>query len=93
VVQKVAKEVGRSPAQVALAWLRTRSVPIIPIIGARKLEQIRDNLASLDLNLEKHQVEALDAASRIPLGFPHEFYDNPMVRKLVSGGMADRIDA
>ena len=37
--------------QVALAWLRYRPVPVIPILGARKLTQLQDNLASLDLQL------------------------------------------
>ena len=41
---------GRSMAQVALAWLRHRPVPVIPIIGARKLSQLQDNLASFDLS-------------------------------------------
>jgi aryl-alcohol dehydrogenase-like predicted oxidoreductase len=44
-VKAVAGEVGRSPAQVALAWLRQRPEPVIPIVGARRLEQLRDNLA------------------------------------------------
>jgi len=41
----VALESGHSPAQVALAWLRQRSELVIPIIGARKLAQVKDNLA------------------------------------------------
>ena len=68
-VQAVARDVGRSPAQVALAWLRQRPVPIIPIVGARRLEQFRDNLACLDLQLNASQVERLDTASQIELGF------------------------
>ena len=68
-VQAVARDVGRSPAQVALAWLRQRPVPIIPIVGARRLEQFRDNLACLDLQLNTSQVERLDTASQIELGF------------------------
>ncbi len=59
-------------AQVALAWLRYRSVPVIPIIGARKLSQLQDNLASFDLALSAGQLNILDEASRIELGFPHE---------------------
>ena len=50
-VKTVSDEIGRSMAQVALAWLRYRPVPVIPIIGARKLSQLEDNLASLDLTL------------------------------------------
>jgi aryl-alcohol dehydrogenase-like predicted oxidoreductase len=92
-VQAVAREVGRSPAQVALAWLRQRPIPVIPIVGARRLEQFKDNLACLDLSLNKAQGERLDAASRIELGFPHDFYSRDMVRGFVYGGMGDKIDA
>lgn len=91
-VQGVAREVGRSPAQVALAWLRQRPVPVIPIVGARRLEQFRDNLACLDLRLDDSQIARLDAPSRVDLGFPHDFYDRDMVKTLVSGGLWDRID-
>jgi len=91
-VQAVARDVGRSPAQVALAWLRQRPVPIIPIVGARRLEQFRDNLACLDLQLNASQVERLDTASQIELGFPHDFYGRDLVKGLVYGGLRDRID-
>jgi aryl-alcohol dehydrogenase-like predicted oxidoreductase len=92
-VQAVAREVGRSPAQVALAWLRQRPVPVIPIVGARRLEQFRDNLACLDLRLDESQLGRLDAASRVELGFPHDFYTREMVKALIYGGFGDRIDA
>jgi aryl-alcohol dehydrogenase-like predicted oxidoreductase len=92
-VMKVAGEVGRSPAQVALAWLNHRSIPIISIIGARRLEQVKDNLACIDLRLDPAQVTRLDEVSKIELGFPHEFYDRDMVKALVFGGFRDRIDA
>src|SRR5881396_3204702 len=55
-VKSVADEAGRSLAQVALAWLRLRPVPVIPIIGARKLSQLQDNLASFELTLSSDQV-------------------------------------
>ena len=92
-VREVAAEAGRSPAQVALAWLRQRPIPIIPIVGARRLEQFRDNLASLDLKLDESQVRRLDAASRVELGFPHDFYARDLVKGLVYGGLRDQIDA
>ncbi len=91
-VVKVADEIGRSPAQVALAWLHHRPMPIIPIVGARRLAQFQDNLASLEVNLDPGQVKRLDDASRIEPGFPHEFYTNPMVQNLVYGGMRNQID-
>ncbi len=90
-VKTVADQVGKSPAQVALAWLRYRPVAVIAILGARKISQLQDNLASLELNLSNDQLKTLDDASRIDLGFPHEFYTKEMVRGLVYGGMGDKI--
>jgi aryl-alcohol dehydrogenase-like predicted oxidoreductase len=92
-VRAVAGEVGRSPAQVSLAWLRHRPVPVIPIVGARRLEQFRDNLACIDLSLDADQMWRLDAASQVELGFPHDFYARDMVNSIVYGGMRDKIDA
>jgi aryl-alcohol dehydrogenase-like predicted oxidoreductase len=92
-VRAVASEVGRSPAQVALAWLRQRPVPVIPIVGARRLAQFRDNLACLDLKLGGSQVRRLDSASHVELGFPHDFYDRDLVKGLLYGGMRDKLDA
>jgi aryl-alcohol dehydrogenase-like predicted oxidoreductase len=90
-VKKVAEETGRSMAQVALAWLRYRPVPVIPIIGARKLAQLTDNLASFELTLTSDQVKALDEASQIDLGFPYSMYAKDLVRGFMYGGMGDRI--
>ena len=90
-VKAVADEAGRSMAQVALAWLRSRPVPVIPIIGARKLTQLQDNLASINLSLSADQLKALDEASRIDLGFPYNLYAKDMARSLMHGGMGDRL--
>ncbi len=90
-VRKVAGETGRSMAQVALAWLQHRPVPVIPIIGARKLSQLQDNLASFDLKLAPEQVQALDEASHVKLGFPHDFFGRDLVQAIRYGGLRDRI--
>jgi pyridoxine 4-dehydrogenase len=50
-VQKLGKELGASPAQVALAWLLKRSGGIVPIPGTRTLRHLEDNLGALDLEL------------------------------------------
>jgi aryl-alcohol dehydrogenase-like predicted oxidoreductase len=92
-VLAVAGEIGRSPAQVALAWLRQRSQLVIPIIGARKLAQVKDNLACIDVKLTPAQVDRLDAVSKIELGFPMDMFTKDMPRSLSSGGMRDQIDA
>jgi aryl-alcohol dehydrogenase-like predicted oxidoreductase len=90
-VKQVADQTGRSMAQVALAWLRYRDVPVIPILGARKLTQLHDNLASLDLQLTPEQVKVLDQASHIDLGFPYEMYVKELPRTIMYGGMRDQI--
>jgi aryl-alcohol dehydrogenase-like predicted oxidoreductase len=90
-VKSVSDETGRSMAQVALAWLRYRPIPVIPIIGARKLSQLQDNLASFDLTLSADQLKTLAAASRIELGFPYDIYAKEMVRTILYGGLRDQI--
>jgi aryl-alcohol dehydrogenase-like predicted oxidoreductase len=84
-VQKVADDLGRPPAQVALNWVRQRN-NIIPIIGARKLSQAKDNLACLDFLLPGEIMQKLDEASRIELGFPHDFLTRPSVSDYLHGG-------
>jgi len=88
-VKSVSDQVGRSMAQVALAWLRYRDVPVIPIIDARKLSQLQDNLASFDLSFSADQLKVLDEASKVDLGFPYDLY--PKSRAITYGGMRDQI--
>jgi aryl-alcohol dehydrogenase-like predicted oxidoreductase len=90
-VKSVSTETGASMAQAALAWLRSRPVPVIPIIGARKLSQLHDNLASFDVNLSAAQIKTLDDASDIDLGFPYAMYAKPFVRAIAYGGLRDKI--
>lgn len=90
-VKQVAQQLGRSPAQIALAWLLQRDQPVIPIIGTRKISQLQDNLAALEVKLSSDQLRLLDQVSAVPLGFPHEFYQVEMVRNFIYGGMRDRI--
>jgi len=72
-VVALAGEIGVSPSQLALAWVRQQAGVVIPIIGATKLSQLTDNLGSLDVLLTPEQLERLDKASAIELGFPHDF--------------------
>jgi aryl-alcohol dehydrogenase-like predicted oxidoreductase len=90
-VKQVADETGRSLAQVALAWLQHRPVPVIPIIGARKLTQLQDNLASLEVALSPDQVKTLDEASQIEPGFPYSLYTKELPRASAYGGRRDKI--
>ena len=90
-VKSVSDDTGRSMAQVALAWLRYRPVPVIPILGARNLSQFQDNLASFDLTLSADQLKTLDEASRVELGFPYDIYAKAMPRAICYGGLRDQI--
>jgi len=85
-LKSVSEQTGRTMAQIALAWLRHRPVPVIPLIGARKVAQLQDNLASLDLELSAEQVKSLDEASRIELGFPGDLFERESVRAMRYGG-------
>jgi aryl-alcohol dehydrogenase-like predicted oxidoreductase len=90
-LKSVSAQAGRSMAQVALAWLHYRAVPVIPIIGARTVSQLQDNLASLDLDVSAEQLKSLDEASRIEPGFPERLYGTDMVRAIRYGGTRDRL--
>ena len=90
-VRIVSEQTGCSMAQVALAWLRYRPVPVIPIIGARKLTQLQDNLASFDLELSAEHLKSLEEASWVELGFPQDLYAIKAVGAIRYGGMQDRI--
>ena len=72
-VSEVAEGLGTSPAQVAIAWTKTRSPAICPIIGARRADQLLDNLGAAALDLPADVLTRLDAATRIDLGFPATF--------------------
>ena len=89
----VGEELGVSAAQVALAWLGCRPVPVIPIIGARKISQLKDNIRSLDVTLSQAQLQRLDRASAVSMGFPHDFMALEPVKAIVYGGLRDRIKA
>ncbi len=91
-VVAVAEEIGCKPAHVAISWLRQRPGVIVPIIGARTLEQLNDNIASLAVKLSDTHMERLDAVSAFDLGFPHDFLANDPVRDNIFGGTQDMID-
>jgi aryl-alcohol dehydrogenase-like predicted oxidoreductase len=89
-VSKISKEIGRSPAQVALNWIRRQMLPrqskIIPIIGSRRESQIKDNLACLEYELSNELIQRLNEISKIELGFPHDFLNSEMIKEIIYGG-------
>lgn len=91
-VVDVAGEIGCTPSQAAIRWVQRQPGVVIPLIGARNTEQLRDNLGALDVELSDEQMRRLDEASRIELGFPADFWQDASIRELIFGGTFDRID-
>ena len=90
-VVSVAEEIGCTPSQVAISWVRQQEGVVIPLVGARNLSQLRDNLGALDVELDADQLQRLEEVSRIDLGFPHNFLSDPNILDIVSGGTWERI--
>ena len=72
-VLAVASETGRSASQVALNWLLTRPAVVAPIVGARRVEQLEDNLGAVDWRLDDAQVARLDEVSAPEPVHPYDF--------------------
>ncbi len=69
-VNRIAGEIGRSSAQVALNWVSAQPGITSPILGARTTEQLKDNLGALDFSLDDEHMNALNKVSKIHLGYP-----------------------
>jgi aryl-alcohol dehydrogenase-like predicted oxidoreductase len=72
VVKEVAAKLGTTPSRVALAWTLLNPAVVAPIVGARTLAQLDDNLGVFGISLEPEQRVRLAEASAVDLGFPHE---------------------
>jgi aryl-alcohol dehydrogenase-like predicted oxidoreductase len=86
VVVEVAREMGRTPAQVAVAWTLLEPAVTSTILGARTLAQLEDNLGALEVTFTDAQRARLEEASAVDLGFPHRFLQSPMPRRVIFGG-------
>ena len=92
VVMNIADELGVSPGNVALDWTRRQGFQCIPIVGATKVEQLQDNLKTIDVVLSDEQLKRLDEVSAIQLGFPGDFFKEEGVRLNSFGGFWDRVE-
>ncbi len=90
-VDAIADEIGKSSSQVAINWVRNQKGNIIPLIGARTVEQLNDNLGCLNFELSAEQLQRLDEVSKIELGFPHEFLSSDNIKEIVYGGTLEKI--
>lgn len=81
---RIGEELNASPAQVALAWVQNKPGVDSTIIGARKIDQLEDNLGAIDVRLTSEQAAALDEASDFEPIFPQRFL--PSVSHIFMGG-------
>ena len=91
-VIKISDEIGCSPSQVAINWVRQQPGVIIPIVGAKTEAQLKDNIDCLKYSLNDEQLAKLNEASKIDLGFPHNFLSSDNIRDIVFGGTYNKID-
>jgi aryl-alcohol dehydrogenase-like predicted oxidoreductase len=90
IAREVAASLGTSPAQVAIAWLLSRTAVTAPIIGARTLNQIEDNVSALGFSLDAAHREPLEVSSVIDLGFPHDFLASRVAVNSLFAGVSVR---
>ena len=69
-MRKIAEAKGTTVARVALAWLLHQPVVTSVIIGAKRVEQLEDNLGAVDLKLTPEELKTLDEVSRLPDEYP-----------------------
>ena len=84
-LERVAKALDRSMAQVAVNWVVNRPGVASVLVGATKLHQLEDNLGALDFDLPAELQQRLDDASKPETRFPYIFFE-PSLQGMVHGG-------
>jgi aryl-alcohol dehydrogenase-like predicted oxidoreductase len=80
----IAKAHDTSVAAVSLGWLSAKPGVTSPIIGARRLDQLEDNIKALDIKLTASEIAKLDTLTQPRLGFPQSML--PMAPAILNGG-------
>lgn len=83
-LEQIARSHDTTVARASLAWVRQQPGVTSTIIGARTLQQLNDNLASLDVTLGADDLARLDALTKPKLGFPQSM--QPMFPAIHNGG-------
>jgi aryl-alcohol dehydrogenase-like predicted oxidoreductase len=84
-LRNVAAQIERPLSQVALAWVSAQPSITSSLLGVSKLEQLHDNLSSLDIRLTPEQLQTLDESSAIDPGFPYSIF-TPEINRSIFGG-------
>ena len=80
----IARAKGVSVAQIALAWLLHQPVVTSVIIGAKRVDQLEDNLAATTVRLTGEELAALDTVSKLPAEYPGWMFERQMADRLPS---------
>jgi Predicted oxidoreductases (related to aryl-alcohol dehydrogenases) len=86
VVRSIAEEIGKTPSQIALAWVLLNRT-ITPILGVRTAEQLDDNLGALEVTLTEGHRARLGEVSAIELGCPHDQVARLLNKGILHGGV------
>lgn len=88
----IATRIGCSTAQLALAWMMRRSdVCVVPIIGARKLSQLTDNLGAAEVELTGADIAEIDAMTALVPEYPHSLYASEFFQTMMYGDVRSQI--
>lgn len=86
-VKEIASELGRTPAQIGLAWALRQPGVTAPIIGARTSGQLQENLGALEVDLDASHLARLNEVSAIEPGFPHAMLASDHIRAQTRGDL------
>ncbi|MFC0541035.1 aldo/keto reductase [Kutzneria chonburiensis] len=92
-VAVIAEELETTSAAVSLAWLRARRGTVVPIVGARRLEHLTDNLAGLDVVLTDEHLRVLDEISAPTLDYPAPMHGAQQAMLQFAGTTVDGVES
>ena len=91
-VMNVAQQMGVSESHVALKWTMQQGFSCIPIVGATKLSQLKDNLQAIEITLNEEHLKQLTEISAVELGFPGDFFAEEAVKTNSFGGFYENVE-
>jgi aryl-alcohol dehydrogenase-like predicted oxidoreductase len=77
VVGEIAQKLGKTSAQIAIAWTLVNPAVTSPVLGVRTVAQLKDNLGALEVELSADHLARLNAVSEVPRVFPLDILKSP----------------
>jgi len=77
VLEKIAKEKGVEITSIALAYVMNKTPYVFPIVGGRKIEHLKGNIAGLSIDLSEEDIDEIEGVVPFDIGFPHNFLGGP----------------